>query len=200
MSLDRYRLVFMSIFLVLVLIIASPTLSMVISWPADERFTEFWILGSEHMAEDYPFNVTEKTPYSVFLGVSNHMTGLEYYVVYLKLRNQTESSPSTKTGTPSSLKPLYEYRVFLSDGEVWEKNVTFSLSGVRFDGNVCRVSYFGVDGFSIFMNKTAAWDVINKGYYFQVFFELWRYNATASMFEYHNRFVDLWLNMSSLSE
>jgi uncharacterized membrane protein len=200
MSLDRYRLVFLSVFLVLVLIIASPTLSMVISWPADERFTEFWILGSEHMAEDYPFNVTEKTPYSVFLGVSNHMTGLEYYVVYLKLRNQTESSPSTKTGTPSSLKPLYEYRVFLSDGEVWEKNVTFSLSGVRFDGNVCRVSYFGVDGFSIFMNKTAAWDVINKGYYFQVFFELWRYNATASMFEYHNRFVDLWLNMSSLSE
>ena len=197
MNLNDYKLVFLSVFLVLMLFAASPTLSMMISWPAGERFTELWILGSGHMAEDYPFNVKENVSYSVFLGISNHIGEFEYYVAYVKLRSQTEFLPNSTAAMPSPLKPLYEYRVFLSDGEVREKNVTFSFSGVQFAGNVCRVSYCWVDGFSFLVNKTAAWDAVNKGYYFQVFFELWRYNATASAFEYHNRFVSLWLNMTS---
>ncbi|MEM2102119.1 MAG: DUF1616 domain-containing protein [Candidatus Bathyarchaeia archaeon] len=197
MSLDDYRLAFFGVFLVFVLVAASPTLSMVISWPAGERFTELWVLGPGHMAEGYPFNVRENVSYSVFLGVSNRMGGFEYYVVFVKFRNQAEPLPNATTGEPSIVSSSFEYRVFLSDGEVWEKNVTFSFSGVGFEGDVCRVSYLTVDGFTFFVNKTAAWDAVNKGFYFQVFFELWRYNATASVFEYHNRFVGLWLNMSS---
>ncbi|MBX5327269.1 MAG: DUF1616 domain-containing protein [Candidatus Bathyarchaeia archaeon] len=197
MSLDEYKLVLVSVFLVLVLVAASPTLSMVIDWPAGERFTELWVLGPGHMAEGYPFDVRENMSYSVFLGMSNRMGGLEYYVAFVKFRNQTEPLPNATTGEPSIVTSSFEYRVFLSAGEVWEKNVTFSFSGVSLEGDMCRVSYLVVDGFSSFVNKTATWDAANKGYYFQVFFELWRYNATTSVFEYHNRFVSLWLNMTA---
>lgn len=197
MNLNDYKIIFASVFLVLVLVGASPTLSMVISLPAGERFSELWLLGPGHLTEGYPFNVTEGASYSVFLGVANHMRGLEYYAIYVKLRNQTESFPNATLGIPSQLAPLYEYPAFLSDGETWEKNVTFSFSGVVFESNSCRVSYLSIDGFRFFVNKTVSWDAVNKGYYFELFFELWLYNAPQSQFVYHDRFVGLWLNMTA---
>jgi hypothetical protein len=191
-------MVFAATSLVLVLIAASPTLSMVISWPSEETFTEFWILGPGHMAEGYPFNVKENVSSTVFLGISNHLGGLEYYVAYVKFRNQTELLPNATTAAPSPFAPLCEYRVFLSEGETWEKNFTFAFSGIReTENNVCRVSYLHVESFSFLVNKTAAWDSVNKGYYFQVFFELWRFNVASSGFHYHNRFVGIWLNMTA---
>ena len=197
MSLDDFKMFFAGVFLVLILVVASPTLSMIVDWPVGERFTELWILGPGHMAEDYPFNVTENEVYSVFLGIGNHMRGLEYYVVYVKVRNQTELLPNATTGEPSTVVPLYEYRVFLSEGEVWEKNVTFSFSGIAVVGNVCRVSYLWVDGFRFSVNKTAVRNEEDRGFYFQVFFELWRLDEATSEFQYHNRFVGLWLNMTT---
>lgn len=176
---------------------ASPTLSMVISMPAGERFSELWLLGPGHLAEGYPFNVTEGVSYSVFLGVGNHMGGLEYYKTYVKFRNQSESFPNATLGVPSQLAPLYEYPAFSSDNETWEKNVTFSFSGVSFGLNSCRVSYLSVDNYSFFVNKTASWDAVNKGFYFELFFELWLYDAAVSGFVFHNRFVGLWLNMTT---
>lgn len=197
MNLSDYRMVFAAIFLVFVLVAASPTLSMVITWPIGERFTEFWILGPGRMAANYPFNVTENTSYTVFLGVGNRMGRLEYYVAYVKFRNQLEPLPNATAETPSPLTLIREYRAFLSEGETWEKNVTFAFSGVSSEGNSCRVSYLKIDGFAFFVNKTAMWDVENKGYYFQLFFELWRFNVAESKFQFHNRFVTVWLNMTA---
>jgi hypothetical protein len=194
--LDDYKVVFVVVFLVLVLLAASPNLSMIVGLPAGERFTEFWVLGPGHMAEDYPFNIGANASYSVFLGLANHMGGLDYYVAYVKFRNQTESLPNATSGIPSPLPALYEHSAFLSDGETWERNVAFSFSGVSIGGNVCRVSSLNVDGFSLSVNKTASLDAVNKGYYFELFFELWRFNATAAEFQYHSRFVGIWLNMT----
>jgi hypothetical protein len=48
------------------------------------------------------------------------------------------------------------------------------------------------------VNKTALWDVENNGYYYQLFMELWIYNVEFQAFEFHNRFVGLWLNMTGV--
>ena len=196
MSFEGLKLCYVFSCFVLGLIVLSPTLVMVISFPGGERFSEFWVLGSNRMAENYPFNVSMNEVYNVYLGIGNHMGDLEYYMVYVKFRNQTEPLPDSVNGTPSVLGPLFEYRVFLGDDENWEKEVLFSFEGVSFEGNVCRVSKLVIDGYALDVDKVAVWDEKSGGFYCQLFFELWLYDAAVSSFQYHNRFVGIWLNMT----
>lgn len=196
MNIEDLRLTYALACFGLGLIILSPTLAMVVRLPSGETFSELWILGPGGMAEDYPFNVREHEVYNVSLGVANHMGGLEYYRVFVKFRNQTEPLPDSVNGTASSLDPIFEYRIFLEDGEFLEKEFLFLFDGVYFEGNLCRISNLMLSDYVMNVNKTAAWDEENKGYYFQLFFELWIYNATISDFQYHNRVVWLWLNMT----
>jgi len=195
MNLEDFKLLYVLSCIALGFIILSPTLAMVIKLPSGERFSELWILGSDHMAEDYPFNVKEKEVYKVYLGIGNHMGDLEYYRVYVKLRNQTEPVPYAVNGTPSPLEPLLEYHTFLSDNETWEKEILFSFEGVSFDGNISKVSKLVINGYAFEIDKVAMWDEERHGFYYQLFFELWLYNATASGFQFHSRFVWIWLNM-----
>lgn len=197
MSLEDLKLTYMLACFALGLIILSPTLGMILRLPAGERFSELWILGSNHMAEDYPFNVKAYSPYNVTLGVANHMGSLEYYRIYVKFRNQTEPLPNSVNGTPSPLNPIFEYQLFLRDGEEWEKTIIFSFEGAPSESGSFTVSNIVFDGYVLNVNKTTLWDEVNKGFYFQLFFELWIYDAGVSDFLYHNRFVGFWLNMTS---
>jgi len=199
MSIDDLKLLYGIGCLVLGLIILSPTLTMVISLPGGERFSELWILGPEHLAENYPFNIVEGRVYNISLGVANHMGKTEYYVVYVKVRNQTEPLPNSVNGTPSPLNPVFEYRVFIRDSEVWEKEISFSLKEFTFENGSCRVSKLVLGGNSIDIDKVAFWDAENRGFYFQIFFELWIYDSKVMGFQYHNRFVGLWLNATLTS-
>ena len=195
-SLGDFRILYLASCVLLGLIIVGPTLALVVSFPAGERFSELYILGPGHMAEGYPFNVQSETEYSVVLGAVNHMGGMQYYVVYAKLRNQTESLPNATAATPSPLEPLLEYRIFLRDGQIWERNVVFALEQVSFDGNLFRLAQLRIDGNAFGVSKLAVWDQASHGYFCQLFFEMWIYNATASGFQFHNRFVGNWLNVT----
>jgi len=130
------------------------------------------------------------------LGVGNHMGGLEYYSVYVKFRNQSEPLPDSVNAVPSVLEPVFEYSVFLRDNATWEKEILFSFDGVSFKGNVSKVSRVLIDGYAVDVDKVAVWDEANTGFYYQLFFELWIYNVTTSSFQFHNRFVGFWLNMT----
>jgi len=180
----------------LCLVILSPSLATVVSFPGGERFSELWILGQDHMAEGYPFSVSAGESYRVYLGVANHMGDLEYYSVYVKFRNQSEPLPDSVNAVPSVLEPVFEYRFFLRDNATWEKEVLFSFEGVSFEGNVSRVSRVLIDGYAVNVDKVAVWDEANTGFYYQLFFELWIYNVTTSSFQFHNRFVGFWLNIT----
>jgi hypothetical protein len=46
------------------------------------------------------------------------------------------------------------------------------------------------------VNEMGEWDDINSGFFYQLFFELWIYDAAASSFQFHNRSVGLWLNVT----
>jgi len=197
MSFEGFKLLYMFSCVGLGLIILSPTLAVVIKLPSGERFSELWILGPSHMAEDYPFNVSANKLYKVYLGIGNHMGGLEYYRVYVKFRNQTDPLPVTVNGVPSDLEPLLEYRVFLKHSEDWEREIRFSFD-FDIEGNICRVSKLVIDGYALDVDKVTGWDEEEGGFHFQLFFELWLYNASVPSFRFDDRFVWIWLNMTSL--
>jgi uncharacterized membrane protein len=184
---------------ILVLLVASPGLSRLLVLPRTEFFTELWLLGSNHMAENYPFNVTNGENYNVFLGLGNHLGYTAYYKIAVKFRNQTQSGPDSFNRTSSSLPALYEIRAFVADEATWEIPITFSFN---YEYNEARSQ---VDVKSITVNdvvletknSTITWDAKNNGFLGNLFFELWIYNSTISGFQYHERFVGIWLNMTA---
>jgi hypothetical protein len=164
--------------------------------PAGEVFSELYVLGPGHMAEDYPFNVSEGGVYVVYLGIGNHMGSSAYYEVDVKFRNSTEPLPNATSGEASPLPVLSRYRVFLRDGGVWEAPLSFSLLDVGFGGNVSSVGRFDVNGVVVDVGKVSLWDNDTQGFYYQVFVELWRYNVTTSSLGFDSRFIGLWLNVT----
>jgi hypothetical protein len=198
MKLEDCRVVFAALGLIGVLAFASPTLSFVLHLPGGEKFSELWVLGPGHMAEDYPFNVTAGVNYLVYVGVGCHVGSSAYYVVYVKFRNESEPLPNSTAGTPSALAPLYEYRVFLEDGESSEFPLTFSFSSVSFSGNQSTVGSVMINGVQPTVEKSASWDTVNSGYYYELFMELWIYDPALNLPSFNNRFVSLWLNMTAL--
>jgi hypothetical protein len=192
-----YHNILLGVSLISVLLAASPALSNVISFqPSSEKFSELWLLGTNHMAEDYPFNLTVGENYSVCLGLGNHMGVSMYYAVCVKLRNQTESLPNATLSTPSLLPTLCEFRAVVPDNGTWEKSVVFSVLEVSRFQNLNSVKQLVINDYSVGVNSSALWDSEKLGFYYELFFELWFYNVTAQSFQFHNRFVGIWLNMT----
>lgn len=149
------------------------------------------------MAQDLPYNVVADHTYLVYLGVGNHLGASTEYVCYIKLRNQTDTLPNAETGTPSSLSPLYEFRTLIQDGKNWTVPMTFSLSGLSFSGNQSILQSLTVNNVKFNVDKIALFDQDNNGYYFQILIELWAYNPDSEAFQYQNRYVYFWLNMTA---
>jgi hypothetical protein len=196
-SLGDCRIVFLAVGLVGVIVFSVPSAMVFVRWPAGERFSELYVLGPEHKAEGYPYNVKENESYLVYLDVVNDLGSSAYYVVYVKFRNQTEPLPNATASVPSSLSPLYEYSVFLQDGQSWEQPLAFSFSQVSAAQNRTVVGSLSVNGVTISVNRPEAWDDENKGFFYELFMELWVYNVASDAFQFHNRFVGLWVNMTA---
>jgi hypothetical protein len=56
------------------------------------------------------------------------------------------------------------------------------------------VETLSLNGLDLHVGKMVSWDSENKGYYLQLFFELWIYDSNAGGFSFDNRFVGIWLN------
>ena len=198
LNLEDYRTLFLVATLVVVLVVASPALGVIVPFEGgSERFSEFWLLGPDHMAEDYPSNVGAGEDYSVFVGVGNHMSSSEYYRVYVKLSNGTEFLPDIDGDVPSSLPPVYEYRFFVGDGGVWESPVSFGFEDVTLESDVLVVGELVVDGTGFPVDASVEWDSEKQGYFFELFFELWRYDVEYNSFRFDNQFVGLRLNITA---
>jgi hypothetical protein len=195
-NLKKIRNLYVLSCIVLCLVFLSPTLAMLVPVPEGQKFSELWILGPTHMMEGYPFNILAGETYKVYLGVSNRIGHLGYYKVSVKFRTQSEPSPNTSSGAPSSLASLSEYNVFLRNDEIWKNEFSFSFEGVSFEENTCRVSKVLIGDYAVDLNKVAIWNDTSNGFYYELFFELWIYDVAAQSFQFNNRWVGLWLNMS----
>ncbi len=195
MKLNDYKLVFVAVGLIGVLLIASPALGN-IRLPNGEQFSELYLLGPNHMAENYPFNIAVGQNNSMYVGVTNHIGSSAYYVLYVKLMNQTDLYPNATTGTPSPVTPLYEYRFSVQDGGNWENPLNFSVSNATFSNNQSLINVLTINNIAFNVNKPAAWDANSTMFPYQLLFELWIYNVQTSSIEYNNRYVNLQLNLT----
>lgn len=193
---EDYKILFIIASLIGTLLFASPSLVRIIHLPGEEAFSELWVLGSNRTTEDYPFNVKTGEVYKIFVGVANHMGYSSYYIVKAKFRNQTDPLPDSTAGAPSSLSELYKYYVILQNDEEWETRLTFSFSNISKVENRCVVGTLKINDVTLMVNKPASWNINYTGYYYQLFFELWIFNAEIEDFQFHNRFVGIWLNMT----
>jgi hypothetical protein len=193
--LSDYKLIFVAVGLIGVLLCATPLLSLAVHLPAGERFSELYLLGPQHTLENYPFNIKTGTDYTLYLGVINHVGSSAYYTCYVKLRNLSDPLPNDTSGTPSNLVPLHEYRVLIQDGKSWEAPLVFSVSNVSISAGESLVRNINIDGVSTAINKSAAYDKANSGYIYELVVELWRYDPGVGM-HFDSRYVHLQLNMT----
>ena len=198
MKFQSYRTVFQVGSLALMLLAASPALSLFVSFPrSGESFSELWLLGPNHMAENYPFNVQAGEEYDLFLGVGNHLGHSAHYLVYAKFRNHSQPLPNVRSSEPSPLPSIHEFQFFIADGDGWETPVTFEILDASVEGDSMVVETISINDRAFKVGCYSTWDSENKGFYFQLFFELWIYNSEGSSFQFNDRFVGIWLNMTS---
>lgn len=194
LTLSDYKTTFVVAGAIGILLLASPTLGIVLHFSMGEKFSELQLLGSGHMAENYPSNIRANDSYLVYVGINNHMRSSAYYIVYVKFRNQSEELPNATA--PSPLPPLYEYRTFLQNEETWEAPLNFSVLDVSFLENRTHVGFLRINDVVLNVDKSTLWDANLMGCYFQLLIELWIHDSEANAVRFHNRFVDLWLNMT----
>jgi Protein of unknown function (DUF1616) len=194
-KLEEYKLIFAAVGLIGIILLATPALGAIIRFPSGEPFSEIYLLGPEHLAQNYPSNIAVGQNYSVYVGVGNHLGASAYYVLYAKFQNVTDLLPNATTETPSPAPPLYESRFSIPDGKNWEGLLTFSVSKTTTSPNQSVVETFMVNDFNFNVNKQAAWDSNSTTFSYRLVFELWLYNATSNSVQFNNRFVDLQLNL-----
>ena len=198
MKLGDYKVVLIVVGLIGVLIIAAPVFADVVGSPPNvERFSELYLLGSDHMAQNYPYNVAVGQNYLIYVGVGNQLGVSAYYNLYVKLANGTDALPNATLGTPSSLVPLYEYSFAVQNNATWESLLSFSITSANVSATQSVVNQLTINGLQFDMNKSSAWDSNSTSYAYKLVFELWLYNSTANVVQYNNRFVDLQLNLTS---
>jgi hypothetical protein len=110
--------------------------------------------------------------------------------------NETVLLPNATLGSPSLLPAQYEYKPFISDGVTWEAPLTFRVNDLTFTDGASQLSKITINGIEFSVNQTSAWNSNKAGYFYNLFVELWIFNSTLGISQYHDRFVDLALNMT----
>lgn len=206
MTIRGSTVLFWTVVGVLALLVASPVLSRLLVYPRTEFFTELWILDANHRTADYPSNITRNQNYNLYLGVGNRLGHCAYYVVQVKFRSQSQPAPTSfgpiEDRVPSSLSSLFTITAFVADKGVWELPLDFSfdygyrpgdnetLSRVEFNNLVLNDVVLDLEGYTI------DWDSEKRGFFGNLFYELWIYDVASHVFQYHGRSVGIWLNMT----
>jgi len=200
---ENYRIIFLIVILVSALFAASPALSRLQVYPRTEFFSELWILDSNHQSENYPSNISSNQNYKIYLGIGNHLGYCAYYMVKVKFRNQTQPAPesfgSIESRLPSTLPSLFNITAFVADERILEIPLTFSFN-YTWNKFLSRVELSGLRLNNVWLNMsnyTVSWDNDKRAFRGFLFFEMWLYNTEVNNFQYHGRFVGLWLNMTA---
>jgi uncharacterized membrane protein len=198
MDIRKYTVPFFVVVAVVSLLVASPALSRVLVFPRTEFFTELYVLGSNGMAENYPFNVSSGQSYTITLGIGNQLGYCGYYVVEVKFLNESEVAPNSFSFTSSPVPSLFNVTAFVADQATWEMPLTFSLD-YALNETLLRVDFHSMVLNGVMLNLSglsASWNATRSMFPGNLVFELWLFNSTDSSFQYNQRFVNLWLNMT----
>ncbi len=102
----------LSIFFIVAIVAALGSIIYIAVTPSEnEKFTEFYILGVEGKAQDYPKQVTLGEPVEIMLGVINH----EYETASYKVKIELEGIEASQVDIGT-----------LANGEKWEEKISFT--------------------------------------------------------------------------
>ena len=199
MVLQQYKTLLLVVTVVLALFVASPAIQQLVAVPQTTYLTELSLFGSYHNAT-YPYNITVGQNYPLYLNVDNHLGSCAYYLIEVKFRNQTQSAPDSFNRTRSNMASLGNISFIVANNEALQLPIDISFK-YKLDGNnkdQLDMQNIIVNGFSLSVSPTTiAWDPQRFGYYGNLFFELWIFNDTTNAFQYNQRYVSLWLNMTT---
>jgi len=100
--------------IILILAIMSSILALVyviVTPKQGEKFTEFYILGPEGMAYDYPTNVVKGENSTLIVGIVNHEYSIVNYTMDLEFNNAT----------------ILEMEATLDHNDTWERPISYAL-------------------------------------------------------------------------
>lgn len=198
MGLQNYKALFLVVTAVLALLVASPALEQLVFVPQTDHITELSLLGPYQNAT-YPSNVTAGENYRLYLDVANHLGSCAYYTMQIKFRNQTQSGPDSFNHTSSKLPPLGTISFLVADEGKLQLPIDVSFQYGRNPNITSRLDMQSITLNGAVLNAdttTIAWNIEKNGFYGNLFFELWIFNDTSNAFQYHQRYVSLWLKMT----
>jgi uncharacterized membrane protein len=117
----------LSAILLIAIVAALGTTLYVIAVPKEgEKFTEFYILGGERKAADYPTDLVAGVPGSIIIGIGNHEYRNTTYVVELYEIDQ-EFDPVTNTSVIHAMEKVSSWNVSLPHNTTFEEARPFTL-------------------------------------------------------------------------
>lgn len=112
----------LTILLVISIVASIVTLAYVVVTPKEgEKFTEFYILGPDGMADNYPTDLQFGQSGTVIIGIVNHEYADTEYSMKLMLENN------------SQIMEQDLHQIILQHNQTWEKEVTFTPASVGED-------------------------------------------------------------------
>jgi uncharacterized membrane protein len=193
------------VFLAISTIVASGVAYVILNPPPSEQFFAMYILGSTGLAEHYYPNDNPNLQVGRVvnwtLGVYNHMGGLEYVVVRVKLLNSTLTSPDELTGTPSGVQEIFEFNRILVDNETWAIPFIWEIANFTQESQSLQITEMSI-------NQTLVSGLLGSaisGFNFRLVFELWFYDSDTSSLAFswnsggsnHAVWTQIWFNATT---
>ena len=205
MSLDDWRLFFVSVCMVLMLGVFGPFV-MAYFPRGEERFFALAVLGEEGMAEKYypddDSNVSVGENVHWILYLYNHMGEAQYVAVRVKLLNSTTPTANSTSCAPSPAPVVYEIRDVLLNNETRLYPFTWSTEEVGWIGDFVGINLLSVNGDLVEV------DVCSRdGVDFRFVFELWVFDEKSDDFRFGWSYGDesrcvwnqIWFNATQVS-
>lgn len=123
----------LSLILMVAIVAAVATTVYVVVVPKEgEKFTEFYILGREGMAAEYPTDLTIGKPDRIILGIGNHEYRNVTYTVEILLLNITESE-TTNTSEFHRMELLDSFSATLSHNTTFQEQRSILVNSTGYN-------------------------------------------------------------------
>lgn len=175
------------------LFVASPAMAYFATPSQQSPFTGLGLLGPQRTASNYPSEIQPTQAYSVFLDVNNQLGHAAYYMVQVKLVNESQLA------TPASVPSLGNLTFFVANDNSLQVPLTFSLNYQYLTNQTApqtHVTQITINSQISSADYFAPQNPQTQQFYTYLVFDLWIYNDTLGGFQNHERSVYLLLTLA----
>ncbi len=193
-----------AVLIVLIIIVETTTFLTTAPRP-QERFFQFYVLGSNGLAADYypqnnP-NLHVNSRISWHVGVTNFMGSVQLVEIRVKLANETISPPGNVSYAPSPAPELMAFDQFILDNGTWQFPFVWNITNATAAAGSIHILTLQVNNETYQISNWSA----NNGYNFRLILELWVWQTNTNTLTFgwnsngdqHTAWLQLWFNMTT---